>query len=729
MSTPLGADVARVDGRLKVTGGARYSADYPVDRLVHGHVVLSTVARGRVRSMSVDAAGRAPGVLAVYTPFNPLRIYPASRGENYAPLQDQEVRFRGQVIGLVVAETLEQARDAAALVTTEYDTAPARTSLTAGMPGTPARGTMPAPVLAPGVGSIEDALRASTVTVDVTVSQQPHSHLALEPHSTTATWQNDHLTVYCGSQAPANYAAALAERVGVNQDVVRVISSYVGGSFGSRVLTWSDGMLAAVAARALGRPVELTLTREQVFVLAGHRPAIQQRVRLGASRDGALTAVNHQCWSEMSAVGGWNETPAQQTTTMLYRTPNLVVDQRLVTLDTPATWAMRAPDELPGMFALETAMDELAVTLGMDPVELRMRNEATVVPGTDQGWTSRRLADCYRTGAERFGWRHRDPVPRSRVDGEWLVGTGMAAAICSAIRSDVAVRLRLRDNGTAVLSTATPDIGTGTYTMTSILVSDALGIPLDRVVAELGDSALPPGSAAFASQATGSLSPMIQDAARALIKNLIELAVRTERSPFHGLDAAQLSYRHGHVEANGRSATFAEIIGLADLPGIEVTTPVAAASTGVGALAAQCFGAHFCEVRVNRFTGEPRVSRFTSVVDVGRVISARTTRGQLVGGVTFGIGAALLEANPIEEGSGRLAAANLADYLVAVNADIPAIDVSWLDYADTAFSSTGARGLGELGAIGSSAAVGNAVFNATGIRVRDLPITLDKLIG
>ncbi|WP_410641750.1 xanthine dehydrogenase family protein molybdopterin-binding subunit [Amycolatopsis sp. lyj-346] len=731
MSTPLGADVARVDGRLKVTGGARYAADHWAadwaGRLAHAHVVLATVGRGTIRAMNVDAASRAPGVLAVYTPFNPLRLYAASRGETYAPLQDRDVRFRGQVIGLVVAGTLEQAREAAALVSTEYDVAPARTSLAAGMPGAPAGGVPPAPVLAPGVASIDDALRASAVTVDVTVTQQPQSHIAMEPHSTTAVWQDDHVTVYSGCQGPANYAAALAERLGVNVANIRVISPFVGGGFGSRVIVWGDGMLAAAAARALGRPVKLTLTREQVFVLTGHRPAVEQRVRLGASRDGVLNAVSHQCHSEMPAAGGWNERPASETAGVLYRTPNLAIDERLVPLDTPATWAMRAPNEAPGMFALETAMDELAVALGMDPVELRLRNYATTVPGTGRTWTSKRLDECYRVGAERFGWGRRSTVPGSRIDGEWLVGTGMATAIYPANRSDVPVRVTLRNDGTALVATATPDLGTGTYTMATIVASDALGIPPARVVVQLGDSALPAGSAAVGSRAAGSVAPMIQAAARSLTGELVTLAVRTERSPFHGFDPASLTYRRGSVEGHGRAVSFGELIDLAGLPGIESTTQGAPAP-GPGALVAHGFGAHFCEVRVNRFTGEPRVSRFTTIVDVGQVISARTTRSQLVGGVVFGIGGALLETNPVEENTGRLAAANLADYLVAVNADIPRIDVGWIDYADTAFSTTGARGLGELAAVGSAAAVGNAVFNATGIRVRDLPITLDKLL-
>lgn len=733
MSTPIGSDVARVDGRLKVTGAARYTADHPVDRPLHGHVVISSIARGRLRAMNVDAARAAPGVVAVHTPFAPLRLYPGPPGfgENYVPLQDREVRFRGQIIGLVVAETPEQARDAAALITATYDEAPARTSLSAGLPGVPSpgrdpEGPSPNPtVLAPGVRTIDAALRASAVVVDSTLHQEPQSHVPMEPHGTTAVWQHDHLTVYSGSQIPPLYAATVAARIGTPPDRVRVISTFVGGGFGARVPAWSEAALAAAAARALGRPVRLTLTREQSMILTGHRPVLTQRVRLGADRDGTLNAVSHQSFAEMPAVGGWPLIPATETTGALYRTRNLALDQRLVPMDTPATWAMRGPNEMPGAFALETAMDELAVTLGMDPVELRLRNEATTVPATGQAWTSRRLADCYRIGAERFGWAHRNRAAGARVEGDWLIGTGMASAIYPAHSEPGAVRMQLRDTGQVVVSASTPDIGTGAYTMVSIVASDALGVPMERVTAELGDSSLPLGAPSVGSRAAGILAPAIQSAARAAITALTELAVRTVGSPFEGRDPAGLTYREGRIEGGTDSASFADLLGVARQPAVEVMTPQQAPQNSN--LAAHGFGAHFCEVRVHRHTGEPRVNRFTSVFDVGRVLSARTARSQLVGGIVFGIGGALLENNPLEE-NGRFAAGNLGDYLVAVNADIPPIDVTWLDYTDTAFSSAGARGLGELGTVGSAAAVANAVFDATGIRVRDLPVTLDKLI-
>ena len=733
MSTPIGSDIGRVDGRLKVTGAARYSADHPLDRVAHAHVVVSAISRGRVRSMNVDDARGAPGVLAVYTPFAAPRLYPVAHimVENYAVLQDPQVRFRGQVIGVVVAETPEQARDAAALVTAEYDETPARTSLSAGLPGVPVfplqEGAPVNPtVLAPGVASIDAALSASAVVVDAAFTQQPQSHVPIEPQNTTAVWQNDHLTVYSGCHVPPLFALMLATRVGVTPDRVRVISTFVGGGFGSKVPAWSDAALAAVAARELGRPVRLVLTREQSMTLAGHRPLITQRVRLGADRDGTLNALSHDSAAEMSAVGGWPTAPAAQTSGVLYRTRNLAMDQRLVELDTPATRAMRAPDEAPGAFALETAMDELAVALGMDPVELRLRNEPTTVPVTGQAWTSRRMADCYRIGAERFGWADRNPVPGARVEGDWSIGVGMASAVYPAHATPTQVRMRMRDDGNVVVSASTPDLGTGTYTMVSIVASDALGVPIAQITPELGDSSLPLGGAAVGSRGTSMLAPAIQTAAQALITALTDLAVQTTGSPFHGRDPATLTYRQGRIEAGADSASFAELLAMARMPAVEVTPPTP--TPQAESLAANGFGAHFCEVRVNRFTGEIRVNRFTSVFDVGRVISARTARSQLVGGIVFGIGGALLEANPIEE-DGRFASGNLADYLVAVNADIPAIDVSWLDYSDTAFSSAGARGLGELGNVGSSAAVGNAVYNATGSRVRDLPITLDTLIG
>lgn len=731
-STPVGREIDRIDGRPKVTGAAQYSGDQPAPGAAHAYLITSSIGLGRIRAMDTAAALAAPGVLDVYSPFHPLRLYVMpGLGENYAPLQDQDVRFHGQIIGMVVAESFEQARDAAALVTTTYDARRPRTSLEtepSTLPDPPPGGHVPrSTTLAEGVASIDAALAASAVVVESRFHQHAQHHVAMEPHATLAQWRDGILTVHSGTQVPLFATLLISARLGITTDRVRVLSRYVGGGFGSKVLSWYDTSLAAAAAAVLDRPVRLVLTREQVFQVIGRRGQISQTVRLGAGRDGVLTAVSHVADAEMPAVGGWAMVAAETSSGLSYRTPNLHVEDRQVALDLSPTWAMRAPNEAPGAFALETAMDELAVATGVDPVELRLRNYTTVVPGTDRPWTSKYLDECYRVGAQRFGWSARSATPRTRSDGDWLVGTGMASAVYPTDRQPATVRVRLRADNTAVVSTATVDPGTGAATMVATVGADTLGIPLRRIELEYGDSTLPQGGSSVGSGATASTVPAIQAAARAAVEELRRLAVTSPRSPWHGADPAGVTYENGRLRSVERAMTFGQLL----------TTVGAAAAGGEGSLqigdeagryAIHSFGAHFCEVRVNRYTGEPRVSRFTTVVDAGRVVNAQAARSQLVGGVIMGIGHALLEHNPVEPGTGRLAASNLADYMVPVHADIPDIDVHWLDRPDTVLSEFGAKGLGEIGTVASAAAVGNAVFNATGVRVRDLPITLDKLV-
>ncbi|MFE7938526.1 xanthine dehydrogenase family protein molybdopterin-binding subunit [Streptomyces griseoincarnatus] len=747
--SPVGRETERVDGRLKVTGAAEYSGDYRAPGLAHAHLVTSTMARGTLTGIDTAAALASPGVLRVYAaPDTRLGLYPitgplAGFVENYVPLRDAEVHFHGQAIAMVVAETPEQARDAAARVTATYDTRPPRTSL-ADEPHVPAGPTISGSpsslnILAPGVASIDAALAASDVVVEAEFHQQMQHHAAMEPHAVLAVWKGDQVTIHAGAQVPSAYALGTAQRIGVPPQNVRLITKYVGGAFGARVILWSDTPLAAAAAREIGRPVRLVLTREQMFTLTGHRPQLTQTVRLGASRDGVLNAISHQSVSERPTTVTFPMTPAHATTDALYRTPNLHVDAQLAVLDIPGSRAMRGPNEAPGSFALETAMDELAVATGVDPVELRLRNYATKSPSTGLPWSSKHLEECYRVGARRFGWSGRSAKPRSRVDGQWLYGTGMATAIYPAHRRAASVRIRLLEDDTAVVSTGISDFGTGGATMVGISGADALGIPLTRVTPEIGDTLLPQGAPAAGSSATHATVPLIVRAARDAINELKRLAVTDDRSPWRGASADDLRYERGVLHGQGRSMTFGSLLAAVDSPGI--TALAESAGDPDPRYVHHSFGAHFCEVRVNRFTGETRVTRFTTVADVGRVINSRAARSQLVGGVIFGIGHALLEENPLEPDTGRLASSTLADYLVPVSADVPDIDVHLLGRPDPVLTgplgdgseevgtrSLGARGLGEIGTVGSAAAIGNAVHNATGIRVRDVPITLDKLI-
>ncbi|GAA2077288.1 xanthine dehydrogenase family protein molybdopterin-binding subunit [Actinomadura alba] len=748
-ASPVGRDIDRVDGRLKVTGTAPYSGDYPAPNTAHAHVITSTIGRGTITRIDTAAALASPGVLRVYAAPDPrLKLYPVANEyraftENYLPLKDSTVHFHGQVIAMVVAETFEQARDAAALVTATYDAQKPRTSLK-DEPRVPSGRTVSgspsdSKMLAPGVDSIDAALAASDVVVKATYEQPIQNHVAMEPHAVLAVWHGGHLTVHAGAQIPYAYAILLAQRLDILPQDVTLITKYVGGGFGARVVLWSDAPLAAAAARDMDRPVKLILTREQMFTLTGHRSHLTQTIRLGASRDGVLNAISHDSVAEMPTTINFPMTPAHSTSDTLYRTPNLSVDAKMVMLDLPGSRAMRAPNEAPGLFALETAMDELAVATGVDPVELRLRNYATVKPTTGLPWSSKHLDDCYRIGAERFGWSKRSAKPRARVDGQWLIGAGMASAVYPATRHPASVRIRLLDDDTAVVSTAISDLGTGGWTMVAIAGADALGIPLKRVTPEIGDSKLPQGAPAVASSATHSTVPLVIGAARNAIAELKRLAVTSPDSPWHGANAEDLRYEDGSLHGDGRSMSFGRLLAAVGSRGLNGT---ASAPGGAPAeYSYHSFGAHFCEVRVNRFTCEIRVTRFTTVADIGRVINARAARSQLVGGVVFGIGHALLEHNHLELDTGRLASSNMADYMVPVNADIPDIDVHLLDRPDPQLTgplgddggevgtrSLGARGLGEIGTSGSAAAVGNAVFNATGIRVRDLPITLDKLL-
>lgn len=727
--TGLGTPVRRIDGRLKVTGRARYAADNNLPGLAYGYLVQATVARGTITAMDVAAASQAPGVLAVFTPFNPLKLFPAGSlfGDTRAPLQDTDVRYYGQAIGIVVGQTFEQARDAAGLVQTSYQTAPARVSFDpadAVVPdqvnGEPATVT----VLADGVPSIDAALADSDVRVSGTYQIPVRDHAAMEPHAAVADWRDGHLTVYSATQAPSDHARSIATALGLDAAKVHVLNPYVGGAFGGKYVTAAHTLLAAAAARALGRPVKAVLTREQVFLVIGHRTATAQTVTLGARRDGALVAIRHRAVSALSNSANWYDAPAHAITRSLHAAPNIQLEQKVVRLDRPPTTIMRAPAEEPGAFAVETAMDELAAALRMDPLELRLRNYSTAQQGTELPWSSKHLDECYREGARLFGWAGRNPMPRSHVDGDWWVGTGMAACAYPALRFPGSAKVRFQADGTAVVSTATSDAGTGMWTALAIIGADRLGLPLRRVTPDIGDSALPNSLGAGGSAGTVSAAQAVDAAASAAIAALLSLAATTERSPFHGQDPASLTYRNGAVVGSGRSVDFGALLSTVDVPGVEATEAVVPPASS---FAAWSFGAHFCEVRVNRWTGEPRVARMLAVIDAGTIVNPITARNQVLGSLVWGIGHALLEGTSVED-SGRFAEGNFADYLLPVNADIRSLDVHFLDHPDPNFPPNGGRGLGETGLVGAAAAVGNAVYHATGKRVRELPITLDKLL-
>jgi xanthine dehydrogenase YagR molybdenum-binding subunit len=687
----IGAGVARIDGPAKVRGRAPYAFEQePGERLAFLAVVQSTVNRGRITRLDPGAAEALPGVLAVLTPANAPRL-----GEGLSSdlpvLQSLDVHYQGQVVAAVVAETSEVARDAVGRVLVEYAADEPDVHLSVD------RGDLYAPEkLMAGfetdsvIGDVEGALPAAAVTVDATYETPTQHNNPIEMHTSMARWDGDSLTLWDANQGPHTIVRDLATGFGVPPEKVRVISPYVGGAFGSKAFAHPNQMLAAMAARVVGRPVVYELTRQQMFSLVGHRTPTIQRIRLGADAEGRLTAISHEVVEHTSRISEFAEQTATPTR-VLYAAPHRRTTHRLARLDVPPPTIMRAPGETPGMFALESAMDELAATLGLDPVELRIRNEPEQDPERHVPWSSRNLVQCLRTGAERFGWTGRDPRPRQRTEGRWLVGTGVAAATYPARRRKAECRISASADGRYVVEIAGSDLGTGTWTALTQIAADALGVDLGSVELRIGDSRLPFAGGAGGSTGLASWGSAVVLTARELRRRLDERF-------------------GGQIPADG----------------VIVDGGVDGGSPHAETHSMHSFGAHFVEVRVDRDTGEVRVPRATSVYAAGRIVNARTARSQFLGGFCMGLSMALHEETVTDERLGHYVNHDLAGYHVATNADVGEIDISWLDEDDPLVNELGIKGIGEIGITGAAAAVANAYWHATGLRVRDLPITPDK---
>ncbi len=719
---------SRVDGPQKVTGRAKYGADNSFPDMVYGYVVTSTIAHGEVAAMDVTAAKSAPGVVGVYTPFDSLEIHTPSTpffGDTWVPLQNRDVVYYGQPIGVVVAESFEQARDAAYAIEVSYVEHPAAISLRDNLDNAedshPARDGTPPVIsfLADGVESIEDAIAASQVVVEHEYTTATQNHVAMEPHSAVALWEDGVLTVYTGSQATNIQVMELAPAMGVEMTQVHAVNPYVGGAFGGKGRTSIPAFLAAAVSRALTRPVKVVLTREQVFTVTANRPETLQRMTIGATPDGTITALRHESWSATPLDRSYVEQTSHTTSRDWYATQNLALAQRMVPLTIPPATFLRAPGEAPGSYALESAMDELAVALDMDPIELRLRNSSIGPMGSDLQWSGKYLDDCYHIGAARFGWENR---PKAREDGDWLVGMGTATAMFPAFRFPATVDVTLKADETAVVSTSGADPGTGLLTVLSLVGAESLDIPAERITPRLGDSSFPPGGLSGGSTATASAGSAILIGAAQVIDDLLSMAT-APGGPFEGKEA---TYADGRVLADGRSMSFGEV-----LRALGRETISATGSSGPGEEMTKhsfsSFGAQFCEVRVHKLTREIRVSRMLGVFDAGRIINEKAARSQLMGGMIWGVAMALHEGLEMEP-NGRFANADLASYLVPVNADIPQVDVHFIQHPDTLLNPVGAKGIGEIGTVGMAAAVANAVYNATGIRVRHLPIGIEDLL-
>ena len=676
----IGAPLSRVDGREKVMGEARYAHEHAPDGVVHAAAVTSTVAKGRVRTVDAAAALGIPGVLAVLTHENAPRLEPTDERELFV-LQEPDVAYRGEYVALVVADTAEIARQAAGLVRVEYEAERHDVLLTADHPGLYKPDKVnPQFDTDTERGDPLGALAAAPVTLDATYSTPAYHNNPMEPHATVALWEHGRLTLWDSTQGVQGVRRTIAGVFGLDPGDVRVICPHVGGGFGSKGLPRPHAVLAALAAKAVERPVKLAVTRRQMFAVTGYRTPTIQRVRLGAGADGRLTAIVHEAFEQSSTLKEF----AEQTTIAtrhMYAAPNRRTAHRLVRLDVPTPSWMRAPGECPGMYALESAMDELAIAAGIDPVELRVRNEPETDPEKDVPFSSRNLVACLREGAERFGWAQRDPVPGIRRDGEWLIGTGVAASTYPAYRSPAQASVRAEGESYLVRISGS-DLGTGARTVLTQIAADALEVAPDRVRVELGDSELPRAGVAGGSMGTASYGTAVHKACRALRENRGEEA---------SADTAE------DVKAQAE-------------------------------LSRHAFGAQFAEVRVSAVTGEVRVPRLLGVFAVGRIINAKTARSQLIGGMTMGLGMALLEESVLDVRFGDYLNADLAQYHVPANADVLDIDAVWVDEHDDQLNPMGSKGIGEIGIVGTAAAIANAVHHATGHRVRDLPIRLDKLL-
>jgi xanthine dehydrogenase YagR molybdenum-binding subunit len=764
----VGLPIDRVDGRLKVTGTAMYAAEAPVQNCAYAYILQSTIASGTIKSINTTAAEKSPGVILILTPQNidklvkiksPKQGDPLSGGgmlqENRFPLSDMKIHYGGQHVAVVVAEKSEQARSAAELIKIEYDSdAPllsiddpqakaSKPSRNMGEPIQIERGKK--------VDTVIEGGGSDLVTIRQTYDMPTETHNPMEPSAATAVWDGDRLTIYDSTQFVMGVRGAMASAFGVPVENVRALCPFTGGGFGCKGAQWPHEFLAAAAAKAIDRPVKLVLTRKQMFSSCGHRPQLRQEMTLAATKDGKLQALRHDTTMHASQVGDFIEPAGATTSTKLYACDNLEVSHTIKKINIAPPTFMRAPGECPGTYALESAMDELSYALGIDPLQLRRINHADVSPQTKMPWSSKHLLECYDLASEKFGWEKRNPKPRSMKAGDGrLIGWGMATATYPGYSFGAAARIKLiAENGEVrcVGSCACHDLGTGAYTAFTQITADTVGLPAEKVKFQLGDTTLPFGPVAGGSNTTASVSQAIVDAGDAIKEEMVKLI--KDGDPVSGLYSTDMTLSGGKLVSRddpSKAISLVDLIGRSQNGSIEAQSlppsdrkpggkPGPKTDKGGEDYGAnrrkyefQSFGCHFVEVRVDEPIARVRVTRVVSAMDVSRVINPKTSRSQVMGGVIMGIGMALMEGTEYDPSSGCPINASLADYPVCVNADIHAIEPHFVNFPDVHMNAMGCRGVGEIGITGTAAAVANAIYHATGKRVRDLPITPDKLL-
>lgn len=747
--TSLGSRVSRAEGPLKVTGQARYAIEQKLENMAYGVTVQSTRPAGRILNIDTSAAKAVPGVIDVYTFQNTLTInkptvYSKGGGatEEFTPIQDDVVRFNGMHIALVVAETFEAATEAASLLNVEYEDGDAILDI---------NDPKAKPVLIEPMGATwGDAtagLASAEVKVDVTYTTAREYNVPMEPHATIASWEDGKITVWEPSQWVGGARSVVAEFLGIDIENVRVISPYVGGGFGSKIGAHPHVGLACAASRQLNRPIKVSLTRPQTFTGLGGRPATRQTLSIGASKDGKITSIVHESWNE-TAIDEVHVEACNNVTKIMYATPNFSTRLNVVPVNTVQPGWKRGPGENPSAYALESAIDELSYALNMDPVTLRLANWAEVDPSNGMPWTTRQLREAYAAGAEAIGWWNRNPVPRSMREGRELIGYGMAAGSYPMIRTASEAKIVLHANGRVEVLSAATDMGTGTYTILAQTAADYLGVPVETVTVRLGDTSLPRSALAGGSQQANNLTGALVKAAENARTALLKLAASDAKSPLQSLKLAELTFESGTIRPNRRPAggiSIAELLKAVGKDSLEIegNTFAPGATEDMknaadrsfaqlkgaveGGVSAHSWCAQFVEIRVDEDFGTIRVKRMVSAFDSGRIFNPKLAESQWISGMVMGLGQTLLEEGFVDQRDGRTVNANFADYAVPVNADVPDIKVISVGIPDMQATALGGKGVGEIGVVGVAPAIGNAVFHATGKRIRSLPITLEKL--
>jgi xanthine dehydrogenase YagR molybdenum-binding subunit len=737
-SEVIGAMVPRVDGPLKTTGTARYASDYNFPGLAYAVPVRATVASGRIRRIDSTAAESMPGVLLVMHHGNVMPLYRTAPGagrnsESRPPFEDETVYYWGQYVAAVVAETFQQAQAAAAAVRVEYE--PAKFSVDSSLSDDlPPEGQLGGSRVMSNRGDTDAAFTSAPVKVDEVYTTPVETHNPMEMHATVAVWDGKRYMLYESSQGVMNHQNVLSQVLGEPKENVEVVSRFIGSGFGGKLFPWPHSAIAAAASRKLKRPVKFTLSRKMMFTNSGHRPNTQQRMRLGATPDGKLLCLQ-QDYRNHTSYGDDIRENCGEATPFLYSTPNLKVTSALIRRNVGTPTPMRGPGAVPGLFALESAMDELAIKLKKDPVELRLSLDTLTDEEKNKPFSSRHLKECLQVGAERFGWSRRTPEVGSMRKGDLILGWGVAAASWGANRGVCEASVNLRNDGTALVFCGTQDIGTGTYTVIAQIVSDKTGIPVDKVNVVLGSSSLPPGPTSGGSTATSTLIPAISDAANAAVNMVLKVASATKGSTFQGRDLDSIALAAGRVHAKADSPAsgvpYQQILRMANLASANGDGK----SGGLGAdprshnYSTHSFGAQFVELEWDPGIARLRVSRVVSVVDGGRIINKRTATNQMAGAIVMGVGMGLFEETVYDPRNGHPINDNFADYIVPTIADAPEIDVHFLDIPDPLLNEYGARGIGEIGLAGIAPAITAAVYHATGVRVRKLPVRIEDLLG